>query len=144
VGNYCTHMIRAGCALNATYVKNMLWCQPHAQLSTAASGRIVIHSEGGGACPAADGCVVVTLCSSAPTPDSRPDTSVVSAKEDSLLSSSGPNGQAGAYQSGNYRWVWHAHATLWRQGLIHQPVPGAVHRSVPSCCTLLQQHRLQR
>ena len=60
----------------------------------------------------------VPLCSSAPTPDSRPDTSVVSAKEDSLLSASGPNGQAGAYQSGNYRWAWRVHATFWRQGAL--------------------------
>ena len=58
----------------------------------------------------------VPLCSSAPTPDSRPDTSVVSAKEDSLLSASGPNGQAGAYQSGNYRWAWRVHAGFGGRG----------------------------
>ena len=88
----------------------------------------------------------MTLCSSAPTPDSRPDTSVVSAKEDSLLSASGPNGQAGAYQSGNYRWVRRVRAHFWRQGWMYTVDVCRVEHTagwLRCCCTILQQRRLQ-
>ena len=97
------------------------------------------QSGGGDACPVTDSCVIVTLCSSAPTPDSRPDTSVVSAKEDSLLSASGPNGQAGAYQSGNYRWVWQVHASVGGRGEVHsQGVRGGSHCRIYCWSTALQ------